>query len=195
MIRNKDKRKLWYNEYRKNKRKNDILFKLKDNIRCIIRFSYVSKGYKKNSKTFEILGCSYEEFRVYIESKFEPWMTWDNHGCYTGEYNETWQYDHIIPISSALTEGEIIKLNHYTNFQPLCSRINLEKSNKINMFAASNTVKNCYVACSPDKINSGQCSCYNRVAGKIFSGGFSVNNVRSIKVKRILDIIKYNLKR
>ena len=63
------------------------------------------------------------------------------------------------------------------------------------MFAASNTVKNCYVACSPDKINSGQCSCYNRVVGKIFSGGFSVNNVRSIKVKRILDIIKYNLKR
>ena len=62
------------------------------------------------------------------------------------------------------------------------------------MFAASNTVKNCYVACSPDKINSGQCSCYNRVAlGKIFSGGFSVNNVRSIKVKRILDIINFNL--
>jgi hypothetical protein len=66
------------------------------------------------------------------------------------------------------------------------------------MFAASNTVKNCCVACSPDKINSGQCSCYNRVAGKIrkfsiFSGGFSVNNVRSIKVKRILDIINFNL--
>jgi hypothetical protein len=61
------------------------------------------------------------------------------------------------------------------------------------MFAASNTVMNCYVACSPDKINSGQCSCYNRVAGKIFSGGFSVNNVRSIKVKRILDIINFNL--
>jgi hypothetical protein len=61
------------------------------------------------------------------------------------------------------------------------------------MFAVSNTVKNCYVACSPDKINSGQCSCYNRVTGNIFSGGFSVNNVRSIKVKRILDIINFNL--
>lgn len=60
-------------------------------------------------------------------------MNWDNHGKYTGNYNETWQYDHIIPISSATTEEEIIKLNHYTNFQPLCSKKNqIDKRNKIN---------------------------------------------------------------
>jgi 5-methylcytosine-specific restriction endonuclease McrA len=58
-------------------------------------------------------------------------MTWKNHGKYTGNYNETWQYDHIIPISNAATEEELIKLNHYSNFQPLCSKKNLEKSNKI----------------------------------------------------------------
>ena len=57
-------------------------------------------------------------------------MNWNNHGNYTGKYSETWQYDHIIPISSGMTEDEIIKLNHYTNFRPLCSRENLEKSNK-----------------------------------------------------------------
>ena len=35
-------------------------------------------------------------------------------------------------ISSANTEEELIRLNHYTNFQPLCSRVNRnEKRDKI----------------------------------------------------------------
>ena len=58
-------------------------------------------------------------------------MYWNNHGCYTGNYNETWQYDHKHPLSSGMSEEEIIKLNHYTNFRPLCSRKNSEKSNKL----------------------------------------------------------------
>ena len=37
----------------------------------------------------------------------------------------------IIPISSAKTEEEIIKLNHYTNLQPLWSRENMSKGNKL----------------------------------------------------------------
>lgn len=32
--------------------------------------------------------------------------------------------DHMIPVTSAKTEEEIIKRNHYTNLQPLCSKIN-----------------------------------------------------------------------
>jgi hypothetical protein len=84
------------------------------------------------SRTFEILGCSYEEFKSYIENKFESWMNWNNHGLYTGNYSETWQLDHIIPISSAKTEEDIIKLNHYTNLQPLCSKINqIDKKDKL----------------------------------------------------------------
>jgi len=86
---------------------------------------------KKNVRTEFILGCSFEDFKLYIERKFENWMSWENNGVYTGNYNETWQLDHIIPISQAKSEEEIMKLNHYTNFRPLCSRKNLEKSNKI----------------------------------------------------------------
>lgn len=51
-------------------------------------------------------------------------MTWDNHGLYNGELNFGWDIDHIIPISSAKTEDEVINLNHYTNLQPLCGKIN-----------------------------------------------------------------------
>ena len=101
------------------------------NLRNLIRLSIKNGSYTKKSKTEEILGCSFKEFKIYLESKFELWMTWDNHGQYTGEYNKTWHLDHIIPISSGINEEEIVKLNHFTNFQPLCSRKNLEKSNKI----------------------------------------------------------------
>ena len=40
------------------------------------------------------------------------------------EVNKTWDIDHITPISSAETEDDVIKLNHFTNFQPLCSYTN-----------------------------------------------------------------------
>jgi hypothetical protein len=63
-------------------------------------------------KTIEILGCTYEYFKIYIESKFEDWMNWENQGKYNGELNFGWDMDHIIPISSAKNEEEIYKLNH-----------------------------------------------------------------------------------
>ena len=52
-------------------------------------------------------------------------MTYDNYGIYEKDkYNVGWDIDHIIPICSATSEEEVIKLNHYTNLQPLCSKVN-----------------------------------------------------------------------
>jgi 5-methylcytosine-specific restriction endonuclease McrA len=71
-----------------------------------------------------------------LESKFEPWMNWSNHGNWNGcpqKINTAWDIDHIVPISSARNEEEIMKLNHYTNLQPLCSYTNRHiKCNIIN---------------------------------------------------------------
>ena len=114
----------------KNRYKIDPIFKMSCMLRSLIRNAYKDNGYKKNSKTFDILGCSFEDFKIYIENQFEGWMTWENNGIYTGNYNETWQLDHIQSIANANSIDEVIKLNHYTNFRPLCSRKNLEKSNK-----------------------------------------------------------------
>jgi hypothetical protein len=59
-------------------------------------------------------------------------MTWDNKGLYNKKLNYGWDIDHIIPLSLAKTEEEIIKLNHYTNLQPLCGYTNRYiKVNKI----------------------------------------------------------------
>jgi hypothetical protein len=128
LMSNKDSVKKYnriYNRiYKKLRSEKDPLFKLSLSIRDLIRQSINSKGFSKKSKTSVILGCSFEEFRLYIESKFETWMNWQNRGLYNGELNYGWDLDHIIPISSAKSENELIKLNHYLNFQPLCSKMN-----------------------------------------------------------------------
>jgi len=111
-------------EYIRYRLLNDELFKLKYYTRNMIRKSFKNGEYSKKSNTQEILGCSFEEFKLYLESQFEEWMNWDNKGLYNGELNYGWDIDHKIPLSSATSEEDIIKLNHYTNLQPLCSYIN-----------------------------------------------------------------------
>lgn len=120
------------NEKAKERRNNKPLVKLQIAIRNSIRESLKRNDYTKKTQTIKILGCSFEEFKLYLESKFEPWMNWDNYGLYKIEtFNYGWDIDHIIPTSSAKTEEELYKLNHYTNLQPLCSKINrdIKKSN------------------------------------------------------------------
>jgi hypothetical protein len=107
-------------KYQKKRLQSDPLFKLKHNISVAVRHSL--KNYTKSSKTSAILGCTFDEFKQHIESQFKPWMTWDNYGCKVPSGPDvTWDLDHIIPVSSAINEDDIKRLNHYTNFQPLCS--------------------------------------------------------------------------
>jgi hypothetical protein len=119
-IDNKDK----INNRLRNKRQIDTLYKLSKNIRSSISNNIKKKNYTKSSKSYDILGCTFDELKIYLESRFESWMTWDNHGSYNGNYEYGWDIDHIIPLSSATTEEELIKLCHYTNLQPLDSKIN-----------------------------------------------------------------------
>lgn len=115
----------------RDKKKQDTIYKFFNSVRNSILKS-IKRGYIKNSKTIDILGCSYDNLVKHFESKFEPWMTWDNRGKYNGDFNFGWDIDHIIPVSIAKNEEDIIRLNHYTNLQPLCSKINRDiKKNKI----------------------------------------------------------------
>ena len=111
-------------DYCKKRKKNDPLYKLSRGIRALILIAFKSNFTTKSKKTIEILGCSFEEFKLHLESQFDYKMNWENQGTY-------WHMDHIIPISSAITEEDVYRLNHYTNFQPLYWLDNLKKSNKI----------------------------------------------------------------
>lgn len=105
------------NENRRNRRSSDPLYKLKGNISNLIRKSIKKKGFKKNTKTQNILGCTIQQFKEHLESQFNENMNWNNQGTY-------WDIDHIIPVSISNTEEEIIELNHYTNLRPLESYYN-----------------------------------------------------------------------
>ena len=111
-------------EYCKKRKAIDPLYKLSRGIRSLILISFKNQFTTKSKKTIEILGCSFEEFKLHLESKFDNKMNWKNQGTY-------WHMDHIIPISSAEAEEDVYRLNHYTNFQPLYWLDNLKKSNKI----------------------------------------------------------------
>ena len=136
---NEDKYKKYQKEYNLkyvNRRyKEDNLFKISCNIRSLIRQSFKNSGYIKESKTYQILGCTFEEFKIYLENKFETWMNWSNHGLYNGNFEYGWDIDHIVPLfpnDVERTEEDIIRLNHYTNLQPLCSKVNRDiKKNNI----------------------------------------------------------------
>jgi hypothetical protein len=114
------------NDNRRKRCKNNPLEDLKHAVRSSISMSIKRGGYTKKSNSQEILGCSYEEFKLHIETQFKDWMSWDNRGLYNGTPNYGWDVDHIIPVSSGITEEDVINLNHYTNLQPLCSYINRE---------------------------------------------------------------------
>ena len=121
----RESKEVRYSEYLQKKVRltKDPLYKLTCNIRTLVRISF-KNGFTKRSRTEKILGCSYEELKKHFEDKFEVWMTWDNYGKYNGELNYGWDIDHIIPICTATNEEELVRLNHYTNLQPLCGYTN-----------------------------------------------------------------------
>ncbi len=106
--------------YRQNRRKQ-INIKLIDNIRRRINMAIKSK----KNHSIEYLGIDIESYKKYLQQLFDSRMNWNNYGI------KGWHIDHIIPISSAKNEEELIKLFHYTNTQPLWAEDNLKKSNKI----------------------------------------------------------------
>ena len=103
------------------RKKNDPIFALSKRLRQ--RIYHIVNGNNKSKSTLEVLGCSYEEFKIHIENQFTEGMSWDR-------LNEI-HIDHIIPISSAETLEDVYRLNHYTNLQPLWARDNIQKYNKI----------------------------------------------------------------
>ncbi len=120
----KSDRNKYQRETYKKRVQSDPLFKMTINIKSSIRSGIKKRKFRKTSKTLEILGCSFEFLKAHLESNFKPWMNWDNYGSYDGTLNYGWDIDHIIPLCTAKNKEELIKLNHYSNLQPLCSYTN-----------------------------------------------------------------------
>jgi hypothetical protein len=110
-------------KYSKNRRKIDINFKI---MGCLRHRVYLAlKGNLKLSTTMKLMGCSIEQLKQHLESKFNRGMSWKNYG--------KWHVDHIKPcVSFDLTKpSEQLKCFHYTNLQPLWAKDNQSKRDNI----------------------------------------------------------------
>jgi len=102
---------------------NNPLLKLKKVLRN--RLLIAIKSNYKNGSAVKDLGCSIRELKIYLESKFQPGMTWENHRI------KGWHIDHIVPLSKfdLSNKEEFLKACHYTNLQPLWALDNILKGN------------------------------------------------------------------
>jgi hypothetical protein len=90
------------------------LEKFSKNIRRRIKHFISSKGFTKKSPTNQIIGITWEKLKEHLENNPYGFKINDNN----------LDLDHIVPISSAKTEEDIYKLNHWTNFQLLPRKYN-----------------------------------------------------------------------
>ena len=132
--RNKEKRNAYSRDYNRRNRQrlydynrlwwkanpekfNRLANLLRTRLRVALRGNY------KTGSAVKDLGCSIEDFRLYIAKQFSVGMSWDNHGT-------VWQLDHIRPLAlfDLGDRGQFLQACHYTNLQPLFSEDHKRKT-------------------------------------------------------------------
>jgi hypothetical protein len=108
--------------YDKKKRKEDLQFKLANNIRS--RLYHATVGNTKAGSAVRDLGCTVEFLKAYLESLFQCGMSWDNYGP------KGWHIDHIKQLIhfDLTNRDEFLKACHYTNLQPMWYKENCSKN-------------------------------------------------------------------
>ena len=81
---------------------------------------------KKTNKTTQYIGCEISFFRTWIQYQFQKNMSWNNGG--------EWHLDHVKPCASynLNNNNDVLECFNWKNYQPLCRKDNLIKSDKIN---------------------------------------------------------------
>jgi hypothetical protein len=132
---NKEKQKLSEKKYcEKNKEKlqakwkrrsENIQFRVKQRLCARIKSALKECSMRKNNKTYEYIGCSYDTLKQWIEFQFQEEMSWDNMGL--------WHIDHVTPcVSFDLTNSEdLAKCFSWKNLRPCWAEENMSKGSKI----------------------------------------------------------------
>jgi hypothetical protein len=128
-----------WNEYQKQTGQNKKHNKLKRQtnpqwkLKQVLRGRYLdalkrhTSGGKvnKHHSAINLIGCSIEFYKQYLEQQFKPDMTWENHGM-------LWEIDHIKPCAlfDLTIEEEQKQCFNYINTQPLYKSDNRSKGDK-----------------------------------------------------------------
>jgi hypothetical protein len=98
------------------RRRTDPLIAMHARISRLHRHALTMVGAIKTSPTFEALGYTVEAFVSHIERQFLRGMGWHN--------MSQWQIDHIVPVSTAKTEQDVVALNQLSNLRPMWAKEN-----------------------------------------------------------------------
>lgn len=112
-----------YNKHHRERWNNDLEYKLKKLLRTKLTQSLKSKKSYKKTSALNLVGCTIEELKKYLESLFLHEMTWENHG-------KVWEIDHIKPCSSFdLTNLDQQKeCFNYSNLKPIFKTSEISKN-------------------------------------------------------------------
>lgn len=116
---NPDKMRVYDLRSRKNVQRS-IKQRLRSRITRVLKRNKI----RKTEKTIELIGCTWVDFKIHIESLFHEGMSW--------ETRSLWHIDHIKPCSK-FDLTDILQRNqcfHYTKMQPMWAEDNLSKHSK-----------------------------------------------------------------
>jgi len=128
-LKNKEYLKEWFlknkqhtRDYERNKYRTDINFRLAH--LCRNRILKALKGIGKSASTMKLIGCTIDELRSHLESLFEPWMTWENHGLWDIEHKKAMSnFDFRCPVQQHAC-------CHWSNLQPMEHVANMKKGRR-----------------------------------------------------------------
>lgn len=121
---NRHKIRPYRRKWEKLKRDTDPAWKLKKSLRVLL-YAHI-RGIRKSASAMQLLGCSLEDFWLYLENQFKPGWTRENYG-------KVWEIDHLIP----LDDFDLSKAHHqkrafhFSNLRPLAIAANRSKRAKI----------------------------------------------------------------
>jgi hypothetical protein len=123
VIKHRDKIREYDRKWKLNWRQriDSLNYRLGQNLRRRLRF--VLHGQQQPARMLKLLGCSIEDFKIYIESKFESGMSWENYG------RDGWHIDHIMPcaIFDLSKPDHQKRCFHFSNMQPMWGDENIRK--------------------------------------------------------------------
>jgi hypothetical protein len=103
-----------------------ISYRLRSRIKQAVKHN---KNEKSAYRTMSLLGCSIPNFKIYIESKFEVGMSWENWGY----GRDKWNLDHIVPCAlfDLTKQSHQKRCFHFSNYQPMWQPENFKKGSRV----------------------------------------------------------------
>lgn len=121
---NKEERRAYARKLENDRYHNDPVFRFRKNLRRRMQLSFRKYGIVKGGKTFQILGYSPQDLHDKLSSYIDKLCEYCDVSTITLTNSVI---DHIVPICSATSKEEIVKLNQLDNLRLICRHCNAVK--------------------------------------------------------------------